>query len=211
MKWPFVRRDTFVRSEKEAESWREIAQERGNKLIGAQVEADRHLAALNLSAASNARLRDQNVLLNARALRAEGLVEKVEAVALAEERRVEIVQTMFERRLEIVQAMFDRADADRANAEARVAEALARFDQLLVKFTDLRLAGASLPEPPPERVPRAEPDVVTQAMIARGRGSPVLMKQFAEYVTERRAENVTDAVIAAEILAGVEDNEGIPA
>lgn len=86
-----------------------------------------------------------------------------------------------------------------------------RYDALLDKYHALRSAGASLPEPKSEPLPAKEPDIVTQAIIAKSRGNPALRKHYADYVREQRAMNVSDEDIAAGIIQGDNDDGGVPA
>lgn len=103
-----------------------------------------------------------------------------------------------------------------ATLKAALAVSDGRYDQLLEKYGDLtdkyhdlRVAGAN-PALPTVAIPRKEPDVVTQAIIAKSRGSAVLRKQFADLAAQRRAEDVSEPEIAKEILAGVADDLGVP-
>lgn len=255
MRWPFISRETYDAACREAERWREIAQERANRVLDIEQVVDKlELRAVRAEGSRDgteqmvARLRDQNLTLNARILRAESLLEKAEGLALAEEAREHTAREMYlraeesralaeakleqsvtaakelkeiafttETRALLAEQRANLAERAHGDAEAQVrqwtsmcAVTTNRFDDLLDKFTALRLAGATAPDAKAEPAPRAEPDPVTQAMIAKAHGSAILMKQFREYVNTRRAEGAIEEEIAAEIYAGVSDMEGVP-
>lgn len=85
------------------------------------------------------------------------------------------------------------------------------YGVLLERYHALRFAGANPAAPAPDPQAKAQPDPVTQAMIARGAGNRALMKHYATYVTEERAKGTTEATIAANILAGeTMDDGGVP-
>lgn len=107
-----------------------------------------------------------------------------------------------------------RADvlAERAALDAARNTADARYADLLEKYHALRVAGANTADAAPPRAERAEPDPVTQAIIKRSGGNPLLRKHYAEYVRDQRSAGTADEDIAKSILEGQSlVDEGIPA
>ncbi len=87
--------------------------------------------------------------------------------------------------------------------------ALDSYEKLLDKYHALKLAGASIPEKLEPATPK-EPDPVTQAIIAKSKGSVVLRKHYADYVAEQRRMAVSDDEIAEAINRGQDDDQGVP-
>ncbi len=85
-----------------------------------------------------------------------------------------------------------------------------RHDALADKYHALKLAGGAVAEPPLQRVEPKPPDLVTQAMIAKAKGSRILLKQFSEFIAEQRSLGLSEPEIAQAILDGVDDDAGVP-
>lgn len=97
-----------------------------------------------------------------------------------------------------------REEVNRKTQELR--EAKDEYHALLDKYHALKVSGAVVPQTP---VPR-EVDVVTQAVIAKSRGNPLLFKHFGTFVATQRAYGANEDSIAQEILNGVPDDTGLP-
>lgn len=81
---------------------------------------------------------------------------------------------------------------------------------VLEKYHALKMQGATKAEPTPEARPKPEPDPVTQAILAKAGKSQQLRKHYYEFVNEKRKEGFSDDTIAAAILKGQDDMEGVP-
>ncbi len=101
-------------------------------------------------------------------------------------------------------------DEERVRHEATLISERARYDVLAERYHALTLAGGAPPVPPLERVVPKPPDIVTQAMITKAKGSRFLLKQFSEFVAEQRLLGTDEDEIARLILAGVDDDAGVP-
>lgn len=102
------------------------------------------------------------------------------------------------------------AENGRDTAWQLVATAQKMWGELFDKYHALKLSGAAIPEPPPAKAPKPTPDPVTQAILKKAGTSRQLRKHFADYVTEQRTAGVDEDAIAAAILAGVDDDPGVP-
>lgn len=90
-----------------------------------------------------------------------------------------------------------------ADFQRRMDMATARYDALLDKYHALKVSGAIDTTPQPEK----PVDVVTQAIMAKAHGHPILFRHFQTYVAERRALGTPDQDIANEIMRGQSDQE----
>lgn len=96
-----------------------------------------------------------------------------------------------------------------AHLERMVTAQNDRYDALLDKYHELRLAGAFVPGPAPAPAAKPAPDPVTQAIILKAGSSRQLRKHYADFVTEQRTAGVSDEEIAQAIIQGVTDDEGV--
>lgn len=88
-------------------------------------------------------------------------------------------------------------------ADERLRAANARYDALLEKYHDLKASGAAPTAKPAER----PDDPVTNAILAKAKGHPILFRHFQTYVAERRALGVSEEEIAKAILRGQSDQD----
>lgn len=206
MRWPFVRRATYdakCRQDEQRRVWNLELEKRLNavtdeeaRLHAQGVALDARLAELGTLAGRLGYLvEEQDRLLG-------GMQERVDAS------EAQFVTTLKEHAEAVLREHQYRALADQAEVLRVAAEA--RFDTLLAKFLELRLAGGDVAPPKPDPIVRKEPDPVTQAIIAKARGSRLLFKQFGEFAAEQRLQDVSETDIAAAIIAGIEDDQGVP-
>lgn len=93
-----------------------------------------------------------------------------------------------------------------AHLNLRLTVAEKRHADLLDKYHELKANGAVVPM---QAQPR-EIDQVTQAVIAKSRGNPVLYAHYGTFVATQRALGASEDAIAQQILHGTEDNAGVP-
>lgn len=93
-----------------------------------------------------------------------------------------------------------------AQLTERLARADERYADLLDRYHALKASGAVTPMEPKPR----ELDPVTQAVIAKARGNPVLYQHYGTFVATQRALGASEDGIAQQILHGIDDDAGIP-
>lgn len=120
--------------------------------------------------------------------------------------------------LAALKALLNRAEQARADAHQNALDAMRlhelerrRYDDLLQKFTELRLAGAEKPEPPP-KLPEFKPDPVALAISRKAGANRTLRQHYAQEAHRLKSQNLTEDEIVAKIEAGDDATAwGIPA
>ena len=97
-----------------------------------------------------------------------------------------------------------RDEVNQKTEELRIARA--EYHDLLDKYHALKAGGAVIPMQAQSR----EIDPVTQAVIAKSRGNPVLYQHYGTFVATQRALGSPEEEIAGLILHGIPDDQGVP-
>lgn len=98
--------------------------------------------------------------------------------------------------------------AEAADLRVALERERTRFDKLLDTTLAMKTQGATTA---PEPLAQRPPDPVTQAIIAKAGGNLLLRQHYASVVAEMRAQQTSEAEIAAAILKGVDAaEEGVP-
>ncbi len=120
-----------------------------------------------------------------------------------------MLRSMHDRELAELKRLLNFAEQARADAHQQALDAMRlhelerrRYDDLLTRYTDLRMTGANPKADAPPPIAKREPDPVTQAIISRAGNNALLRKHYFDYVNQQRSQQVEDATIAANILAG---------
>lgn len=110
----------------------------------------------------------------------------------------------------VSRGLYEEAIRQAAEWKASALAYQTTMDKMLEMYHALKLGGAAVPEPKPEARKAPEPDPVTQAILAKAGKSQQLRKHYYEFVNEQRKEGFSDETIAAAILKGQDDMEGVP-